>query len=314
MLTVRPWEPELVDAARTSGLARIVGRCADTESLDRAAALSDAVFIGTDTPWLTKERIESLLQHSHVIGVVEGDRDPLARVLGLAGATVVDESLPARRMLAAALAGGRFETGGLGHTITVTGPRGAPGRSEIALALAWMSPSQVLLVEADTEAPGLGLRCALPPPGSASTGLQIESLGHVSVLPLPLRDGPLSGSMLQQTIESARSFHQTVILDAGPNRRTIVGDPVVVCDPSPTGIVRCAKLLATWSGPEPTLVVNRASPETDIELIRRATGLEPSAIVPECHRPEPGAPPPQAVLRAFDTWPWRHAPRRAASA
>lgn len=312
VLTARPWEPALVDAARSSGLARIVSRCADPESLDRAAAGSDVVFIGTDTSWLTEERIKSLLRCNHVIGVVEGDRDPLARLLRRTGATIVDETVPVRRMLRAALASGLPRTESFGRTITVTGPRGAPGRSEVALALAWVSPPKTLLVETDTEAPGLGLRCALSPTEpSVRGGLRVDTMDHVSVLAPPVRGGPLSMTMLQQTIESARSLHRTVILDAGPNLQTVVGDAVIVCDPSPVGIVRCAKLLASWTGPEPHLVVNRMGADTDIQLVRRATGLEPSAMVPECSRPEPGLPPPQAMLHALESWVWRGAPGTA---
>jgi Flp pilus assembly CpaE family ATPase len=59
---------------------------------------------------------------------------------------------------------------------------------------------------------------------------------------------------------------------------------VVVADASAVGVVRAAQLLAGWSGPPPTLVLNRATPSTRSDVTdatRQWIGIEPSVVIPQ---------------------------------
>ena len=72
VLSPRPWESRLVDAALESGLVRLVGRCYNPADV----AHVDVVVVGTETPWLNANRIARWrLQGIAVIGVFPaGDR------------------------------------------------------------------------------------------------------------------------------------------------------------------------------------------------------------------------------------------------
>jgi Flp pilus assembly CpaE family ATPase len=59
---------------------------------------------------------------------------------------------------------------------------------------------------------------------------------------------------------------------------------VLVADASAVGVVRAAHLVATWYGPPPTLVLNRAAPRSNRDVMAAAkewTGIEPSAVIPD---------------------------------
>ena len=105
---------------------------------------------------------------------------------------------------------------------------------------------------------------------------------------------------MARVLDTARATHDRVVLDVGPCAPPYDGDALVVCDSSPVGIVRCAALLQSWLGPEPALVVNRVDDDLDLGLIRRATGLEPVALVPRCTPPAPGEPPAPEMLTALE--------------
>jgi hypothetical protein len=173
--------------------------------------------------------------------------------------------------------------------LTVTGPRGAPGRSEIAVALAWVASSRgnTLLVELDDDAPGLGLRLGLEPVLAGAPRRQ--QAGPIELLSLPAGGGPLSASLARRLIEGARTSFDTVVVDAGPiparHGGFHGGRAVLVVQPSPTGLVRAGHVVAAWEGHAPILVANRM-PEgsehaTALEMIRAATGLEPAVAIPE---------------------------------
>jgi hypothetical protein len=164
-----------------------------------------------------------------------------------------------------------------------------------------MSGPKTLLAELDQEAPGIGIRCGLPPQATSANDLiQAVPFEHVSVFTPPLRGGPLSQAIVAQLLDAARSTHETIVLDVGPNHQPLAGDVIVVCDPSPTGIVRCARFLEVWRGPQPHLVVNRAPHDVDVRLVRRATGLEPAALIPNSRPPHPGEAPPSALVRGLE--------------
>lgn len=278
------WEPRLVERARVSGIVRLVGRCCDEAGLLDIATRADIVFVGSDTHWLVRTDLSSVA--ARVIGVAS-DR-PGARLLHRAGAEeVVDASLSPDRMLALAIASVASDRG---RVVEVTGTRGAPGRSEVALALAYASSRSTALVELDHAGPSLGLRMGLAP------STRVHSKAGVSLVPAPV------GTELPRLdlIESTANRHSLTILDGGPvsqwHRVVPVDEVIIVGEATEVGVVRLARLCESWLGPQPSLIVNRHRPEQDLGLIVRATGLEPAAVIPELAPPTAGTPP-RAELR-----------------
>ncbi len=303
----RGWERRLTELARTTGLVRVVGRCSEPEELDAIASFVDVVYIGSETPWLTVDGIRALTRSTTVIGVVSGPNDPMTRVFRAGGASeLIPDTAPSMVAIGAAVAAPRRTVpSDSARWITVTGARGAPGRTEIALALAWTLGPRTLLAELDTAAPSLGVRTALPPPirlpdPSHESPRPLPAFGPTSLFVPPMTAGPMSTAVISRVLDAARSGHDRIVLDVGPCAPPRHGDGLVVCDPSPVGVVRCAALLQAWLGPPPALVVNRVDREADIGLIRRATGLEPAALVPLCEPPRPGEPPPAEMVAALE--------------
>lgn len=304
--SVRPWERELAEAARRSGLVRLVARCTDPDQLHAVAPMSDAVFIGSGTPWLTVEGVRALAATTTVVAIVSGPSDPMVRLFRAAGVSeVIPESAPVMTALTAAISAPRVECPQrLTPTITVTGARGAPGRTEVALALGWALGPATLVAELDVDAPSLGLRAGIPPrPPTAATldaaASSPAAFGPISLFAPPVAAGPLRSSIVANIVEAARPRYDWLVLDTGPDPAHIRGEPIVVCDPSPVGIVRCATLLAAWTAAPPLLVVNRSDEGTDLILVRRATGLDPIALLPRCATPHPGEPPPIEMVDAL---------------
>jgi hypothetical protein len=304
--SIRPWERELAETARRSGLVRLVARCSDPDQLHAVAPMSDAVFIGSETPWLTVEGVRALAATTTVVAIVSGPSDPMVRLFRAAGVSeLIQESAPAMTVLTVAVSAPRVECPQpLTPTITVTGARGAPGRTEVALALGWALGPATLVAELDLDAPSLGLRAGIPPrPPPAATpnaaASPIAAFGPISLFAPPVAAGPLRSSVVATIVEAARPRYDWLVLDAGPDPARIRGEPVVVCDPSPVGIVRCAALLAAWTAAPPLLVVNRTDEDTDVFLVRRATGLDPIALLPRCATPNSGEPPPIAMVDAL---------------
>lgn len=50
VISPRPWEKQLADAAAESGLVRMVGRCYNPEDLPDDV---DVIVVGSETPWLS---------------------------------------------------------------------------------------------------------------------------------------------------------------------------------------------------------------------------------------------------------------------
>lgn len=269
------WEQELVRHARATGRARLLGRCTDPVSLREIAPRVDVLFLGSEVPWLDEVDVTAMRLVTHVVGVA-GDR-PGARLLAELGVDdIVAGTTPPAGLLAMATLHAPPPTR---HVIEVTGPRGAPGRSEVAFALvhaaARRGPS--VLVELDTDAPSLGIRAGLPP-GTR----RMHPTDGPSLLPIPIGRGrsPLAGAL----VESVAGAHRVTVLDGGPasewHLRTDVDRVVVVGEATPCGLVRLAALFAEWTGPVPDLVVNRHVPGQDLDRVRAATGLEPAAVIP----------------------------------
>lgn len=276
------WEPHLAAHIRTTGRARLVGRCCDPSALDDIASRADAVFIGSDVPWLGDVDLRDLATRTRVVGV-SSDR-PGTALLHRAGIEeVIEASAPPASLLALILSDlASVEH----HLIEVTGPRGAPGRSEVALALAFETGGH--LIEADRAAPSLGLRMGLPPDQIRTT----HDHGEILLSPEPVGvSAPADGDLLAR-LGTPRA---TTIVDAGPDstwHRTMTIDvSVIVGEATDIGIIRLARLCERWMGAMPALVINRHLPDQNLRQVIRATGLEPAAVIPWLPPPDPGTAP-----------------------
>lgn len=278
------WEPGLVAHTRNSGLARVVGRCGDSAGLADVAARADAIFVGSEVPWLPEWDLDRFDLAARVIGVASDP--PGAQLLEAAGIDdVIDSRTPPAGMLSFALASHPRDPG---RVIEVTGPRGAPGRSEVALALAFASPHPALLIEADAAAPSLGLRMGLPLLGSG----EVHQVGSVQLAPCSLTARPVHPGRVVAAITAARSVHGLTVVDGGPNSRwhqmVDVDAVVVVGEATDVGVVRLAHLCEGWMGPTPVLVINRHREDQDLRRVLRATGLEPAVVLPALDPPAQG--------------------------
>lgn len=277
------WEPQLVAHARASGLARLVGRCCDEGGLADVATRADTVYIGSEVPWLVDTDLRHLTDRTRLIGVAADA--PGERLLGKAGVSeIVDAATPPSGLLSIALAQTERNERRL---IEVTGPRGAPGRSEVALALAFAVSA--CLVEADRAGPSLGLRMALPP-SRRRTPVEFDD----AVL-CPEPAGVDQPALDLKSLQALRDLRLTTLVDTGPDgalhRMTDVDQVVMVGEATDVGVIRLARLCDGWMGPTPTLVINRHTEHQDLRRVIRATGLEPSAVIPALANPRVGEPP-----------------------
>lgn len=304
VVDAHPWEEALVRSARTAGLARVRRRCLDPGEVEAVVDDVDALLLGADIPWVSAPLVARWSSRTAVIGVVAGDADPMARVLAAGGCTLL---VPRTAPPAAVLGEIAFldDPGdpGLeavtGTVVAVTGARGAPGVSEIALALAWLASRshRALLVEEDIEAPSLGLRLGLPPlsPGRP------RRLGSLDVLTVPVREPGIAGVLAGQLVAASRESYELTVVDRGTETAAgrLADRIVLVADGSPAGLVRAARLVERWEAPEPLLVANRMDRRDDAALrsLRAATGLDPVAVVPTVPL-EWGRVPPGAIVEA----------------
>jgi hypothetical protein len=274
IVTAALWEQELVAAARRTGRVRIVVRCADPVAAGAAAGRVGAIVVGSATPWLSAGAVDGWRRAGAlVVGVVEsGDRAAHGRLQRL-GCDIVAEDEPEMLLDSIALIGSS-STGRPDPWHVVTGPRGAPGRTEVALGLALALEPPVLLVEADRAAPSLGLRLGLPPERSRPQARRWGPIGVVTVSP---------GTTLAELDEIAAAWDGRVVVDAGPEpgqaRRRSPARTVVVATATPVGMVRAAAFLAGVADLRPRLVLNRCRPG-DAAVVAAVLG-PPDAIIPE---------------------------------
>jgi MinD-like ATPase involved in chromosome partitioning or flagellar assembly len=330
VLSARDWEARLVAGARSSASVRLVLRAFRPEEVAERAASLDVVVVGSETPWATPARIASWLRLGlRVVGIHPvGDRPAAERFrscgvdLALADDLESEAMLREIRMLEPGAA--RPDAGR--PLIAVTGGRGAPGRTEVAVSLAWALSGRgpTTLVDVDLEAPAVAIRLAVSPRPDLTDavdhvhdtgtlpGRLVHRVGRLDVIPgshRPAEATPRPEPVFD-VVDAARSSSR-VIVDTGPwpqaNDIVKAADhAVVVVDGSPTGIVRAASLIADWTGPPPRLVVNRITSRGRVDAVRavrRWTGLEPVVVVPWLRAVPPvarsGAPPPRALLRAL---------------
>jgi len=307
VLSAREWESRLVAAARTSATVRLVLRAfLPTEVADQAGTL-DVVVVGSETPWATTARLSAWKRDGlRVVGVHPvGDR-PAADRLRAAGVDLVladdigaDAMLREIRLVEPAAS--RDE--GTCALVAVTGARGAPGRTEIALAIAWnlSGRSDTVLIDADLEAPAMAIRLGIAPrpdladavdavhAGGDLARTMLHRIGRLAVLPGSHRPGEpaLRPEPIFDVVDAARSTRSTVV-DTGPwpgNQEVVKASTMalMVADSTPVGIVRAAAMASSWTGPPPKLVLNRVrrSQRTDVTAaVRRWTGLDPVAVIP----------------------------------
>ena len=306
VLSAREWESRLVAASRDSAAVRLVLRAfLPDEVLDRSGDL-DVVVVGSETPWASAARLAAWMRGGlRVVGIHPvGDR-PAADRLGSAGVDLVlPDDLSADAMLREIrlLEPAASRPAPAHPLLAVTGAAGAPGRTEVALGLAWLAAGKggVVLVDADLAAPGTAVRLGIPPRPDLADAVDevhetgtipdrvIHPAGRLRVITGSHRSGepPLRPEPVFDVIEAARTAAR-VVADTGawPQGGEIIKGAttaVVVAEASPTGIVRAAALLGEWAGPPPRLVLNRATGRrTDaVAAARRWTGLEPATTIP----------------------------------
>lgn len=307
VLSAREWESRLVAAARSSATVRLVLRAfLPTEVAEQAGSL-DVVVVGSETPWATTARLSAWKRGGlRVVGVHPvGDR-PAADRLRTAGIDLVlPDDIGAEAMLREIRlvepAATRDE--GTAPLVAVTGARGAPGRTEIALALAWnrSGRTETTLIDADLDAPAVAIRLGIAPRPDLADAVDavhengslpdaaLHRVGRLAVLPGSHRPGepPLRPEPIFDVVDAART-KRLVVVDTGPwpdNQEIIKAatTAVMVADASPVGIVRAAAVAAAWTGPPPVLILNRVRPahRTDATAsIRRWTGLDPITVIP----------------------------------
>ena len=318
VLSARDWESSLVTRARETAEIRLVLRAYLPEEIEQQAGRIDVVVAGAETSWVTPARIGAWRRCGlRVIGVYPAGDGPARHRLTAAG---VDEAVPddlpvsslARTVCLQRPAAPPPDAGtASAPVVAVTGPRGAPGRTEVALALAWRwsRARRTLLIDLDLTAPGIAVRLGRPPrpdvidaaDGVHATGvIPIASIQQCNGLALVVGSHRAEPERPDRNAEidvitAARQVTDLVVVDAGLRSGDDVllrsADRVVlVAEASPSGLVRAARMTGEWEGPPPDLVLNRVRRREADDVLRAArrwTGLEPAALVPE--RPAVGA-------------------------
>ncbi len=311
VLSAREWEPGLVAYARDTAALRVVLRAYRPSDIEARSGEIDVVVAGGEIAWVTSRQIATWRRLGFgVIGIhPEGDM-PAAQLMQRGGANeVVPDSIDvsalvqAIRFVAPALDEARAQSRGM--VTAVTGSRGAPGCTEVALAYASIlsRSGSTVLIDADLSAPALAVRLGLPPrpdvtdvaddvraEGSISAKYfhRVGSLSVITGSHRP-REGRLRDTLIEGVVDAAAAQFEHVVLDVGTSSEgmTLVegSDEVLfVVDASAIGVVRAAQATSKWMGPQPTLILNRVDARERSQVIaatRRWTGLEPAAVVPE---------------------------------
>lgn len=309
VLSAREWEANVVAMARDTALVRLVLRAYQPGDIERHLEDIDVVVAGAETSWVTPAQIGSWRRKGlQVIGVFPNGDGPSEKMLRDAGVVeaLTDTAHPSEVLHIARLAGFSetdADVGRDGAVVVVTGPRGAPGRTEVALALAWNwgTNRNVGLIDLDLEAPNLAIRTTRPPRpdltdaaervrlSGALDNSSVHSFGPVSLLVGSHRpgDGPLGSTMVDDVAEAATGAFEITVLDLGPyesDARLVKASDhaVLVVDGSPSGLVRGARVAADWAGPPPALILNkvsRSSKSNSLDAARKWIGLDPVAVV-----------------------------------
>lgn len=306
------WESELVERARYTGALRIAQRASQPSQVHRTLrqGRTRAVLMGGEIPWLSRRLVDAWRHMGAVvIGIDPSYGSPRGGFLEDWGCDLVLDA-PDPHLVAAALRAASpsnqtaLTASQITRVIAVGGPRGAPGRTEVALGLAWLASKRgsCLLIEAD-DSPALGLRLGLPPP---SRPYQPTAVAGVDVL-LWRADSSPTG-MLNMGWAQLWNYRTTVV-DLGPGRQAFgdwPGQQVVVCQASPSGIVRGAYFLAGLGpGCQPWVVVNNldGDSQTNSEVLHHLgswAGRDPDALIRRLDDLRWGKPPPASLLDALE--------------
>lgn len=266
------WESDLVFAIHEGAGVRLVGRCVDAGMVARLAPT--CVVVGAESPLANPAIISEWQSHGILVVGITDPRDPVSERLLACCDLVASRDDPPRRIIAAVVGMTPAAASARHPLITVTGPRGTPGRTETALTLAWALSEGTTLIDMDTDAPSLSFRLGVSPPRTATP----TRIGHISLIGLPPGQGPMAPTIRDRLVAIARS-RGPVVIDAGPGVHTAAGQVVVVGEATSLGLIRLARFLSEWGGSSPILVVNRAT-EEDATEIARAVGVTPVARIP----------------------------------
>jgi MinD superfamily P-loop ATPase len=310
VLSARDWEPDLVAFAREAATLRIVLRAFQPNEIADRRDEIDVVVAGADVAWVTPGLIASWRRLGlAVVGMYPpGDR-PAAELLAVGGVDerIADDASP-ETIVASIRFAARHDAPAhpdrIGTSIAVLGDRGAPGCTEIALAVALnlSRRASTVLVDMDLAAPALAIRLGLAPRpdlvdiadsvrgDGVVPSRSIRSVGRLAVIVGSHRPGesPLSESLAEDVLEACLGAYEHVVVDlgaigAGSPLLKRADQAAVVVDAGAVGIVRAAQLLSSWSGPPPVVVINRVLSGDRgqvIDAVRRWTGLEPAVVIP----------------------------------
>ncbi|MDH3307791.1 MAG: hypothetical protein OEO77_09775 [Acidimicrobiia bacterium] len=302
VLSARPWESDFVTAARATAAVRVVARAYEPGEVGPDV---DVIVVGSDVAWVTPSLLRRWCDAGiRVIGVhPQGDLPGKAILEAGEAHEIRSDDVSSIELVAAARllglsGGGTRSTGRIG---VVTGPDGAPGRTEMAIlhAFSRSRAERTVIVDLDRRAPSLSLRLGLPPRPDLADGLD-ELRNEGTITPAILReiDGlsvvtgtfgrpPVDATTARDIVWALSRDFDRVVVDGGP---WAIDDPLVpiadevilVCDATPTGLVRAAGVVIHWTGAQPSLVLNRmvGDPQETLMAARRATGLEPSLQIP----------------------------------
>ncbi len=314
MLSARDWEAELVGVIRESAAARLILRAYQPSEIEERRAEIDVVVAGAETSWVTSAAVASWRRQGlRVIGVHPASDSPARRILETGGADeVVEESIAAEAKIAAIRAvvtsGATLPSAKTGTFVVVTGGRGAPGRTEVSLALAWNLAAHLktLVVDADLDAPSLAVRLGLPArPDLADAADYCRMSGDLPEWAVHQRDGAsfvvgshrpgeprLRPSLVGDVLDAALSQFDVVVADLGPaiadtNLLKRADAAVLVATGDAVGIVRAAQTVGEWDGPPPALVLNRVNGNNAHDstmAARQWLGLDPAVIIREDRR------------------------------
>jgi len=310
VLSARDWEPALVGAIRESAAARLILRAYQPAELEERRDELDVVVAGAETSWVTSASIAAWRRSGlRVVGIYPDRDSPARRILETGGADEIlseDSSSDSKIAAIGAVCAHRTEVVDepTGVFVAVTGSRGAPGRSEVALALAWnLAPKlDTLLLDADLEAPSVAIRLGLaarPDLADAADGCRVD--GKLPNEAIHTRDGlsfivgshrpgepALRGPLVEDVLDAALGRFDVVIADLGPSpaqmdllKRADVA--LLVANADAVGIVRAAQTAADWAGPPPALVLNRVhqrSARDSVQAARKWLGLDPAVVIP----------------------------------
>lgn len=306
VLSAREWEARLVAAARDSAAVKLVLRAYLPDEVTRRADAIDVVVAGAETPWVTPTRVAAWRRLGmRVVGVHARADRPAADRLSAGGADLVlDEDLEAEQLVRELrLLDPRSADHGsrTGRVVAVTGVRGGPGRTEIAIGLAWAAAGKgpAALVDADLHGPSIAVRLGLPPrpdladcidvalDGGGGVVEKVQSIGRLGVVPGALRAAGIRPELAADVIDSL-ALTSTVVVDAGAwmEGSSVIrtaDEAVFVVEASPVGIVRASRIVDVWEGPQPHLVLNKVPRHRRHDMVgalRKWAGLEPAAVVP----------------------------------